>query len=66
MGEPDRVERAFYGLVPELDEGKELGVVRGEVIVLPGEGAQDRWRVRQAVDELRGGETIALEYEVGF
>ena len=56
-----RVQRALELFQPEIEEFIELGKVRAEIVVLPDIGLQEPGMVRPPVEDVGGGQAVALE-----
>src|SRR5580700_5427125 len=57
----DRVQRALQLLQPEIEEFVELGKVRAEIVVLPDIGLQEPGMIGPPVEDVGGGQAVALE-----
>ena len=54
------------GLLPELNEPEEAGIVRRQIIVLPDKGVEYPLMIRHSVDHFGGGKPVPLEHQPHF
>ena len=59
--ELDRVQLAVQRAVPEIEEALQLGEARGHVVFLPDIGLEQGGMVGQVIEDLRGGQAVAVE-----
>ncbi len=52
--------------LPELDELEQLGVIWRQIVVLPDKDIEHVPVVWHPVEELGGGEAVALEHQLGL
>src|SRR5687768_10557387 len=60
----DAVQLAVDVPGPEVEELAQLGIVGIQIVMLPDKGLQQARMVGQVVDDLGGGEAIALELQL--
>src|SRR5690348_1859188 len=57
----DGVQRPLELVLPKLQEARQLGKVREEVVGLPDEGLQQPMMIGTPVQDLRGGQAVTFE-----
>ena len=57
----DRMERAFKPGLPEIQEPVHLRKIGCQIVVLPDIGLQHGFEIRNAIEDVRGGEAVAIE-----
>lgn len=51
-----RMNRAVEFAAPEGEEAAQFGIVRGKIVILPDEGLEKDGVIRQAIEDLGGGQ----------
>src|SRR5512135_3576998 len=59
----DRMQLPLDVLFPEVEEFAQLGKIGSEVEFLPDEGLQQHRVIRQAIDDLRGGQPVPAKLQ---
>ena len=61
VGVADGMQWSIEAGLPEVEELVHLGKVGRQIIVLPDIGLQNGFEVRNAIEDMRGGQSIAVE-----
>ena len=61
VGDGDRVKRPFKSLQPKIEEFVQRRKRRAEIVILPDIGLQQLRMIRPAIENVGGGQSVALE-----